>query len=46
MSQDVYLGRKIVDARVLAALEAANPLAFPAENDDLSDESGARRDGR
>jgi integrase len=40
MSQDVYLGRRSVDPRVIAALEAADPTAFRPQSDDQSDDLG------
>lgn len=43
MSQDVYLGRRSVDPRVIAALEAADPTRFRAQSDDQKDDFGMAR---
>lgn len=44
MSLDFYLGRKSVDPRVLAALEAADPMRFTTESDDQNDDFGGQHD--
>ena len=44
MSLDFYLGRKSADPRVLAALEAADPIRFTIESGDQSDGFGDQRD--
>jgi hypothetical protein len=44
MSLDFHLGRTSADPRVLAALEAADPMRFTIESDDQSDDFGGHHD--
>ena len=44
MSLDFYLGRKSADPRVLAALEAADPMRFTIESHGQNDDFGGHHD--